>query len=154
MQLHPTPLPPLRPISSRGPQWVLWFHLIACLVVWPVVFGTVFIATFVAIAIVANDPGGPLFWPLAWGVSAIAYGLVVGIPLTIFGRSRRWYLRLVPAVIAAAPFIWLGILAAQGTMPVTGAGVLWSLPSIATIAVSVLVQTARGWRTPERNPRN
>lgn len=68
---------------SRGARLLLWLHLAACLVVWPAVYATVVIATFVGIVIAYNDHGGPLFWPLAWIASATAYGLVVGIPLAI-----------------------------------------------------------------------
>ncbi|MFC3493281.1 hypothetical protein [Glycomyces rhizosphaerae] len=153
VQFHPTPYPPPRPLARRcSARLALWLHLAACLVVWPAVYATVVIATFVGIVIVYNDHGGPLFWPLAWIASATAYGLVVGIPLAICGRRRRWYLRLIPVVIAAVPFVWLGILGALGTIPVTTEIVLWAIPSTATVALSILIQSARWWR-PRREVR-
>ena len=144
----PCPYPPLRPPDPqrKARLVLLWLHLAACLVVWPAVFGTVVIATFVGVVVVYNDPGGPLFWPLAWIVSAIAYSLVVGIPLAICGRRRRWYLRLIPVVTATAPFVGLGILIGIGTIPATVTGLLWLIPALATVALSILIQSARWWR--------
>lgn len=110
------------------------------------VFATVVIATFVSVVIVYNTSAGPLFWPLAWVLSAIFYGLFVGIPLAICGRRQRWQLRLIPAVTAAAPFALFGILVAIGTLPATATGLLWLIPSIATTAVSILIQSAHWWR--------
>lgn len=148
VQFRPAPYPPLRPPDPqrKARLVLLWLHLIACLVVWPAVFGTVVIATFVGLVVVYNDSAGPLFWPLAWVVTAIAYGLVVGIPLAICGRRRRWYLRLIPVVTAAASLVWLGILIGIGTIPATETGLLWLIPSIATVALSILVQMAPWWR--------
>ncbi|WP_156925987.1 hypothetical protein [Glycomyces arizonensis] len=108
--------------------------LAACLLVWPAVFATVVLATFLGVAIYFNDPGGPLFWPLAWIGSALAYALVVGLPLSLCARRRRWYLRLIPAVLAAVPVVWISSLAG-----------VWSIPAAATVAVSILVETT-GWR--------
>ena len=53
---------------------------------------------------------------------------------------------LLPAVIAAVPFAWIGILGVQGTFPLTTTAVLWALPSTALIAISILIQTSRWWR--------
>ncbi|WP_205325984.1 hypothetical protein [Glycomyces sp. YM15] len=142
MQVRSGPYPPPRP-KARLP---LWFHLLACLLVWPAVFATIVIAEFVAVVIVYDTWAGPLFWPIAWILSAIVYGLFVGVPLAICGRRQRPYLRLIPAVTAAAPFVCFGILVGIGSIPVTATGLLWLIPAMATIALSILVQTARWWR--------
>jgi hypothetical protein len=140
--------------ASDPPPWLprakarlpLWFHLLACLLIWPVVFSTIVIATFVGVVFAYDTWAGPLFWPIAWILSAIFYGLFVGMPLALCGRSRRWYLRLVPAATAAAPFIAFGILVATGTAPATAEGLLWLIPAAGIIALSIVVQTSSWWR--------
>jgi hypothetical protein len=125
---------PRRPaVGRRGPGAATWLLLAACLLVWPAAFATVVVATFLGIAIHFDAPAGPLFWPLAWVVSATAYALVVGVPLSLCALRRRWYVRLIPAAIAAVPVLWIG-----------GLGAVWWIPA-AVVAVSVLVETT-GWR--------
>ena len=116
----------------RGPRPATWFLLAWCLVVWPAVFASVVVATFIGVAIYYNDFGGPL-WPfLVWIGSAILYALAVGIPLSICAHRRRWYLRLIPAVLIAVPVVWI----------ISQVGV-WAIPGTVTIAASILVETFR-----------
>jgi hypothetical protein len=147
VQYRPTSYAPLRPTAERRKaRLALWLHLLACLVVWPAIYGTAVIVTFVGVVIAYNTSGGPLFWPIAWFVSAIAYSAIVGIPLAICGRNRRWYIRLIPAVTAAIPVVSLSILGVLGTIPVTLNVVLWVIPSTAIVALSILLQSASWWR--------
>lgn len=121
-----TAAPPRNPAPGAG----TWFLLAACFLVWPAVFATVVIATLLAAVIVLDgDPGGPLGWPIAWIVSAIAYSLTVGLPLAIFALRRRWYLRLIPALIIVVPIVWV----------ITLVGV-WALPGAAAIALSIALE--------------
>jgi hypothetical protein len=144
-QFRPTPQAPPRAPRPKA-RLPLWLHLLACLAVWPAVFGTIVIAEFIAVVIVYDTWAGPLFWPLAWFLSAIVYSLFVGMPLALCGRSQVWYLRMIPTVTAAVPFLVFGILIAVGSIPATATGLLWLIPAMATIALSILLQTASWWR--------
>ncbi|MDA1361707.1 hypothetical protein O1R50_18915 [Glycomyces luteolus] len=66
-QYPPLPYQYPRPHDPRRKARLvrLWLHLVASLVVWPAIFGTVVIATFVGVVVVYNEFAGPLFWPLA-----------------------------------------------------------------------------------------
>lgn len=116
-------------VRRTRPALETWLLLAACLVVWPAVFASVVVATFAGVAIYADAPAGPLFWPLAWIVSAAVYSLAVGLPLVLCARLRRWYMRLIPAVIVAAPVGWI-----------IGQAGVWSLPAVVTIAISIVVE--------------
>jgi hypothetical protein len=124
--------PQPKSIWHRGPSLVTWRLIAMCLLVWPAVFATAVIGTFLVAAILYNDPGGPLFWPLGWILSGVAYSLVVGIPLAICAHRRHWAVRLIPAVAPAVGLISLSIL--------LGA---WVVPAAAAVALSIIVETTR-----------
>ncbi|GAB4000642.1 hypothetical protein GCM10029992_33210 [Glycomyces albus] len=101
---------------------------------WPVVFASAVIGTFFVAAIIYDDFGGPLFWPLGWVGSAVVYLAAVGGPLVLCAISRRWYVRLIPAVLVAVPVVWFIV--------VLGG---WSVPAMLTVAISILLEST-GWR--------
>jgi hypothetical protein len=94
-------------------------------VVWPAGFAaTVIATTFAAVVILDLPLGGPFGWPLLFGMAGVAYSASVGVPLFLLAGLRRWYLRLVPLVIIAAPLAWacseIGIWAAPGAAVIAG----------------------------------
>jgi hypothetical protein len=123
-----TPAPtPYRPSSGRK-WWArpnLWFRLGRCLMVWPAGFAATVIATAFAAVVTLDLPlGGPLGWPLLFIMAGVAYSAAVGVPLFLLAGLRRWYLRLVPLAIIAAPLTWafseIGIWAAPGATVIAG----------------------------------
>lgn len=143
----PTPGGP----PSKQPYSTL-VSTVRCLVGWPAIFGMAVIASFVGVAIHFNDPGGPLFWPCSYIGSAIMYALIVGLPLSLCAKRRRWYIRVIPVVIAAVPVGW--------AVSMAGA---WAVPGALIIALSIAVETtgrhhrwtacaARWLTTPWRRP--
>lgn len=130
------PVRPQAPAARRrGPSPATWFLLGWSLLVWPAVFASVVVATLLAAVLYLNaDPGGPLGWPLAWVGSGILYSLFVGLPLSLTACRRRWYIRVVPAVIAVVPVVW--------TTALIG---VWAVPGAATVALSILFEST-GWR--------
>lgn len=118
------------PTRKRVPGAGTWFLLAACFLVWPAVFATAVVATLLAAVVVLDaDPGGPLGWPIAWIAAGIAYSTVVGLPLAIFALRQHWYLRMVPALIAAVPVVWM-----------IGLVGVWALPGAAAIALSIALE--------------
>ncbi|MDN3242497.1 hypothetical protein [Glycomyces tritici] len=118
------------PPRNLAPGASTWFLLAACFLAWPAVFATVVIGTLLAAVIVLDgDPGGPLGWPIAWIASAIAYSLTVGVPLALCALQRRWYVRLIPALVIVVPIVWM----------ITLVGV-WALPGAAAIALSIALE--------------
>ncbi|MFG3342502.1 hypothetical protein [Glycomyces sp. NPDC048151] len=133
MGLNPAPYQPQpQAVRRRGPSLVTWRLIAMCLLVWPAVFATVVIGTFLVAAILYNDPGGPLFWPLGWILSGVIYSLVVGIPLAICAHRRHWAVRYIPAVAPAVGLISLSTL--------LGA---WVVPAAAAVTLSIIVETTR-----------
>lgn len=118
------------PARSLAPGPSTWFLLAACFLLWPIVFATVIAATlFMAVGILDQGIGSPIGWLISWFGSGMAYSLVVGAPLAVFALQRRWYLRLIPALILVVPVGWV----------ISMLGV-WALPGAAVIALSIALE--------------
>jgi hypothetical protein len=136
--------------SNVPPSRIVWTRTSRCLLMWPLVFSAVVMATSVGVAAAFDDAGGPLFWYCGCPAFALLYVFALGLPLALCGGRRWWFVRLIPVTIGAVVCAW--------SLQLVGS---WAVPAVAIIALSIAAETAgrhhlwvapiiRRWRERQR----
>lgn len=122
--------------SSR----IVWTRISRCLLMWPLMFSAVVMATSVGVAATFDNAGGPLFWVCGCPAFALLYVFALGLPLSLCGHQRWWFIRMIPVTIGVVVCAW--------SLQRVGA---WAVPAVAIIALSIAAETAgrhHRWAAP------